>query len=38
MFHCHLMLHEDDGMMGHFTVDVSAQDALAALEGTGHQH
>lgn len=38
MFHCHLMLHEDDGMMGHFTVDVSAQEALAALEGTGHQH
>lgn len=38
MFHCHLMLHEDDGMMGHLTVDVSEQEALDALQGTGHDH
>lgn len=38
MFHCHLMLHEDDGMMGHFTVDVSEQEAQDALQGTGHEH
>jgi hypothetical protein len=36
MFHCHLMLHEDDGMMLQFTVDVSAQEALAALDGADH--
>ncbi|WP_198392711.1 multicopper oxidase family protein [Brevibacterium yomogidense] len=38
MFHCHLMLHEDDGMMGHFTVDVTTQEALDALKSTGHDH
>lgn len=38
MFHCHLMLHEDDGMMGHFTVDVTEQEARDALSGTGHEH
>ncbi|SLM95863.1 multicopper oxidase family protein [Brevibacterium yomogidense] len=38
MYHCHLMLHEDDGMMGHFTVDVTEQEALDALQGTGHEH
>ncbi|MGO1764876.1 MAG: multicopper oxidase family protein [Brevibacterium yomogidense] len=38
MFHCHLMLHEDDGMMGHFTVDVTEQEARDALAGTGHEH
>lgn len=42
MFHCHLLLHEDDGMMLHFTVDVSEQDAKAAIDGSSggsdHDH
>ncbi|GAA2095997.1 hypothetical protein GCM10009823_15920 [Brevibacterium salitolerans] len=35
MYHCHLMLHEDDGMMGQFTVDAAAGSAQAGSAGHG---
>lgn len=45
MYHCHLLLHEDEGMMGQFTVDDPAAEAGAPEPApdqetghTGHQH
>ncbi|MBX6751274.1 MAG: multicopper oxidase domain-containing protein [Micromonosporaceae bacterium] len=41
MYHCHLLLHEDDGMMGQFIVvdDAAAGQALRAPGGSGsHRH
>ena len=37
MFHCHLLPHEDSGMMGQFVVVEPGQSA-GDLEGSGHEH
>ena len=41
MFHCHVLAHEDDGMMGQFVVvepgDEPDLAAMAAMPG-GHRH
>jgi hypothetical protein len=39
MFHCHMLAHEDDGMMGHFVVvepGGDPGDTLGAM--AGHEH
>jgi len=36
MFHCHLLLHEDEGMMGQFAVVEPGQEA--GLPPSGHDH
>ncbi len=41
MYHCHLLYHEDQGMMGQFTVTRPGQAAAGGGQpspGTGHQH
>jgi len=38
MFHCHLLLHEDDGMMGQFVVVEPGDDDLVEIEGADHDH
>ncbi|MCS5719949.1 multicopper oxidase domain-containing protein [Herbiconiux sp. CPCC 205763] len=37
MYHCHLLWHEDQGMMGQFVVVEPGQGA-GTIEGTGHDH
>ncbi|MDQ0678463.1 FtsP/CotA-like multicopper oxidase with cupredoxin domain [Arthrobacter pascens] len=36
MYHCHLLLHEDEGMMGQFTVTDPAADAGVSKPGPDH--
>jgi FtsP/CotA-like multicopper oxidase with cupredoxin domain len=36
MFHCHLLMHEDDGMMGQFVVVAPGEEAGTPPPGTGH--
>ena len=36
MFHCHVLRHEDQGMMGQFVVVEPGQ--RAAITGAGHHH
>lgn len=39
MFHCHLLLHEDDGMMGQFVVVEPGQEDEVGVEGSAsHDH
>jgi FtsP/CotA-like multicopper oxidase with cupredoxin domain len=41
MYHCHLLYHEDEGMMGQFTVSRPGQATAGGGQpspGTGHQH
>ncbi|SJM65029.1 multicopper oxidase family protein [Gulosibacter sp. 10] len=39
MFHCHMLLHEDEGMMGQFVVIAPGEDAPERLpDAGGHQH
>jgi FtsP/CotA-like multicopper oxidase with cupredoxin domain len=38
MFHCHLLMHEDNGMMGQFVVVAPGQRATAPPPTTGHDH
>jgi len=41
MYHCHLLYHEDEGMMGQFTVTRPGQATAGSGQpapGTGHQH
>jgi FtsP/CotA-like multicopper oxidase with cupredoxin domain len=37
MFHCHILSHEDDGMMGQFVV-VAPGDVAGDVGGAGHDH
>lgn len=39
MYHCHMLLHEDEGMMGQFVVIEQGQEGMvgvAGMEGHGH--
>jgi FtsP/CotA-like multicopper oxidase with cupredoxin domain len=38
MFHCHLLQHEDRGMMGQFVVIGSGHEPLERLDGDSHRH
>jgi FtsP/CotA-like multicopper oxidase with cupredoxin domain len=38
MYHCHLLMHEDKGMMGQFVVVAPGQRAAAPPPTTGHDH
>jgi len=38
MFHCHLLMHEDDGMMGQFVVVEPGQAPGRVPRGAGHDH
>ena len=38
MYHCHLLMHEDNGMMGQFVVVAPGQRATAPPPTTGHDH
>lgn len=42
MYHCHMLLHEDEGMMGQFVVIDPDQESEVgvpgASEGGGHEH
>ena len=37
MYHCHLLVHEDQGMMGQFVVVEPGQQARQSVGG-GHHH
>jgi hypothetical protein len=38
MFHCHLLTHEDAGMMGQFVVVEPGQEAGRPPTGSSHNH
>ncbi len=38
MYHCHLLLHEDQGMMGQFVVLGEGEEIGTVPEGRGHEH
>src|SRR5699024_8004856 len=39
MYHCHMLLHEDEGMMGQFVVIEPGQEDQVGVEGAaGHGH
>lgn len=38
MYHCHLLAHEDNGMMGQFVVVEPGTEAPESLEGAHHHH
>jgi FtsP/CotA-like multicopper oxidase with cupredoxin domain len=38
MYHCHLLMHEDDGMMGQFVVVEPGQSAGRVRAAAGHDH
>ena len=42
MYHCHMLLHEDEGMMGQFVVIERGQEAEVGVpaghDGAGHEH
>lgn len=38
MFHCHLLLHEDDGMMGQFVVVEPGDEENVSVEDPKHLH
>ena len=38
MYHCHLLLHEDDGMMGQFVVVERGDADGIRLPASGHAH
>lgn len=38
MFHCHLLRHEDNGMMGQFVVEPGTEDSTLRTIETDHDH